>query len=136
MKYFELANFSSCLFMTGVIWLIQLVHYPSFHYIHLKKFKSFCNFHQKSITYIVFPAMLIELISSIALLLHNSSSLLLWVNLISVSATWFFTIFFSMPLHSKLLEHKSKEVINKLIYTNWPRTITWSFRSLLLSYFF
>ena len=47
--------------MVGVIWVIQLVHYPSFHFINKKDYEQFQDFHMKRITYIVMPTMLIEL---------------------------------------------------------------------------
>ena len=30
--------------MVGVIWVIQLVHYPSFHFIELKQYTTFQRF--------------------------------------------------------------------------------------------
>ena len=51
--------------MVGVIWVMQLVHYPSFNFINLKVYKSFQEFHMKKISLIVIPIMTIELTSGI-----------------------------------------------------------------------
>ena len=51
--------------MVGVIWVMQLVHYPSFNFINLKDYKSFQEFHMKRISLIVIPIMTIELTSGI-----------------------------------------------------------------------
>ena len=39
--------------MVGVIWVIQLVHYPSFHFVELKQYTTFQRFHMARISYVV-----------------------------------------------------------------------------------
>ena len=127
-----LVNFASCLMMTGLIWLIQVVHYPSFHYIASERFKAFENFHAKSITFIVFPLMLAELVTSILITLNSVTTFNI-INLISVLLLWLMTLIVSMPKHKRLSNGYDKQTINSLNLTNWPRTIIWSLRSLALS---
>ena len=40
-------NVISAFLLTGVIWTIQIVHYPSFHYIDKLSFTNFHHFHEK-----------------------------------------------------------------------------------------
>ena len=122
----------SCFFMTGLIWLIQLVHYPSFQYVNPLQFIEFNHFHQKSISFIVTPIMFIELLTGLSLLFlfpQTSIFLMLFCLLVPI---WIFTLFLSVPLHRTLLKGYNSNAIRQLVLTNWLRTSLWSFRSLLI----
>ena len=122
----------SAFLLTGVIWTIQIVHYPSFHYIDKLSFTNFHNFHERRISIIVMPLMLIELITSIALYIHNMWSIVFTLNLLVVVLIWCSTFFVQVPIHSILSQKKDKDLIEKLVNTNWIRTFLWSIRMLLI----
>ena len=46
--------------MVGIIWVIKIIHYPSFHYIDKSRYLSFQIFHMNKISYIVIPFVAIE----------------------------------------------------------------------------
>ncbi|MGE4133797.1 MAG: hypothetical protein AB7F86_19320 [Bdellovibrionales bacterium] len=118
----------SCFFLTGLIWVIQLVHYPSFLFVREERFQTFGRFHSWRISCIVMPLMIVELLSAIALVW--SSPEVFWiVNLILVMSVWTFTFVLSVPRHQRLAQGFSLIEIESLILTNWPRTIVWSLRS-------
>lgn len=118
----------SLFFLTGLIWVIQLVHYPSFLLISNDRFSEFHALHSQRITWIVAPMMFLELITAAILLFQIRDSF--WViNLISVLLAWFFTGFISVPLHNRIAAKLDFRVINRLVITNWLRTATWSVRS-------
>ena len=48
--------------MTGLIWTIQLVHYPTFDHVADDHFADFAKFHASRISLIVLPAMIVELL--------------------------------------------------------------------------
>ncbi len=50
-----IGHLASTMFMTGLIWIIQLLHYPSYHYIQTEKFSAYQRFHTHQMTYIVGP---------------------------------------------------------------------------------
>ena len=54
--------------MVGVIWIVQLVHYPSFAFVDATRYAEFQNFHERNITFIVLPLMLVEALCAFALL--------------------------------------------------------------------
>ena len=62
--------------MTGVIWVIQIVHYPSFHFIEKESYTAFQKFHMNSISLIVVPVMILELATGVLLLAGNSKNIL------------------------------------------------------------
>ncbi len=124
----------SCFAMTGVIWIIQLVHYPSFSFISEHKFEAFNKFHQASITYIVMPLMLVEIITG-ALIFYLAPSQKIYLLLFFLTILiWLSTFLLSIPYHSELLNGYNADTINKLITTNWPRTILWTLRSSIFIY--
>lgn len=121
--------------MVGVIWTIQLVHYPSFNFVSPENFVSFEKFHAFRISLVVIPAMLLELITAIALVYYfKDMSPLLLLNLAIVLAIWGVTFFISSPAHGKLLSGFNAETINLLISTNWIRTALWTIKGALIFY--
>ncbi len=133
--YIYVAHFFSCFFMTGLIWLIQLIHYPSYKFIDALKFSEYQNFHTTTITFIVGPVMAIELFSGMAILFDQKLSALSSINFIGLLLIWAATAFLSVPLHAKLSAGFNTETVQMLISTNWVRTVLWSLRSALLIYF-
>ncbi|MDG2188051.1 MAG: hypothetical protein P8K67_00190 [Candidatus Marinimicrobia bacterium] len=125
-------NVISAFLLTGVIWTIQIVHYPSFHYIDKLSFINFHHFHERRISIIVMPLMLIELTTSTALYINNMSSIVFALNLLIVVLIWCSTFFIQVPIHSILSQKKDKKLIEKLVNTNWIRTFLWSMRMLLI----
>jgi hypothetical protein len=116
--------------MTGLIWTIQLLHYPAFHEVEASRFGLFHASHSRKITYIVGPVMILELGSGVTLLfLHE----VYWINLGFLLLIWLATAFVSVPAHNRLSEGKDAAVIDRLVRTNWYRTSLWTLRLLLLA---
>jgi hypothetical protein len=124
------AQVFSCFFMTGLIWLIQLVHYPAFYFIDPKSFLKFHAFHSQSITWIVGPVMGIELVTAIGLCLLRTQ--IVYINLFSVLVLWALTALVSVPIHIQLAQSLNLELVRQLIMTNWFRTCIWSLRALAM----
>jgi hypothetical protein len=122
-------------FMTGLIWLIQIVHYPSFSYVESSRFQEFEAFHTKRITPIVAPMMLLELIT-LVILVFQSFDILLLASALTLIGVWLVTFFISIPCHSKLHRGADEKIIKKLVSSNWYRTIFWSIRTILICVYF
>ena len=118
-------------FMCGLIWVIQMVHYPAFNFVNEDHFTSFENFHTTRITLIVVPVMLIELVSACILALIDMNVVSL-TNLFLLVLIWLVTFTCSVPCHTGLRKSKSTKLIKKLIATNWLRTFLWTTKSVLL----
>ncbi|MEQ8523808.1 hypothetical protein [Gracilimonas sp.] len=117
--------------MTGLIWIVQLVHYPSFHFVGTDNFEAFQQHHVKSIDKIVIPLMVTEITSSFGLAWIDGWFSLNAVGFYLVIGIWVATGLFSVPAHSKLEKAKDKEAIRKLVSTNWIRTVLWTFKSII-----
>ena len=118
--------------LTGLIWTIQIIHYPLFLKISPADFNRYEAQHCARITWIVAPLMLLELLcSSARLVLSNynyQSSLLFSL----VAVIWLATAFVQMPLHTKLQAGWNEVLIKKLVSSNWIRTIAWTARAVIL----
>ena len=132
MSFLFFLNAISAFILTGVIWTIQLVHYPSFYYIDKLSFLSFHQFHNNRISMIVMPFMMVELITSIILYMNDTSSLIFALNLAIIVLIWCSTFFIQVPIHTILSSGKDKKMIEKLVKTNWIRTFLWTIRMLLI----
>lgn len=122
-------NAFACWFMTGVIWLVQVLLYPLFKRVGEKEFKALHRFHMNSITWVVAPVMALELLTAI-LLYHQSRTTLHLGNLISVVGLWALTGLVNVPTHNKL-EFASEVSKSRLVQRNWPRTLVWTGRSFM-----
>ena len=125
---FLLLNLLSTAMLTGLIWTIQIVHYPSFRFIERGQFTNYEAFHVRRMTFVVMPMMLLEAAMSLILFFQNQS-LLESLNLLCLVGVWGVTFFISVPLHNKLGHSFDEKALDALILTNWPRTILWSAKS-------
>ena len=122
--------------MTGVIWVIQIVHYPSFHFIEKELYTAFQKFHMNKISIIVIPIMLAELITGMMLFLDRSSkSPFLIISFVILVLIWLITGVFFSKAHNELIAGYQELVINQLVAMNWIRTLLWTLRLLLLTGF-
>ena len=120
--------------MVGVIWIIQLVHYPSFHFIELKQYTTFQRFHMSRISYMVIPAMLTELFTLILIVISmDQIDTLVLASAILLIFIWLMTAVFFSGVHQKLTLGYDQTVVDKLVKLNWGRTLLWTLRLLLIS---
>ena len=137
-KILFILQVASTLTMFGVIWIIQLVQYPFFSQVGAENFPKYHAAHTFWITPIVAPAMIAELITSVFLIVYPPQNLdvkLLYFGLILAVIVWLSTYFIQIPLHQKLSQSFDTNVHQKLVQTNWIRTIAWSLRAILVLYF-
>ena len=119
--------------IVGVIWVIQLVHYPSFHFIELKQYTTFQRFHMSRISFVVIPAMLTELFTLILFIISTDPiDTLVTVSGLLLVLIWLMTAVFFSGVHQKLTLGYDKTVVDKLVKLNWGRTLLWTLRLLLI----
>ena len=118
----------------GLIWTVQLVHYPSFRYV--PDFTDFHGHHTHSISLIVAPLMVAELAVS-AWMAYRTDAAFTWlVPLMLVLAIWAITFFRAIPLHEALGRLRDDAIIESLIAINWPRTLLWTLKAVWVSALF
>lgn len=134
-RFLLLAQVASTLFMTGVIWFVQVVHYPLFAKMGTKDFPLYEKTHTALTTWVVAPPMFIELISAMLLLWFRppgASNLQCGIGLALLSVIWFSTLFLQVPCHELLSQGFDPVIHQRLVATNWIRTVSWNLRSLLV----
>jgi hypothetical protein len=119
-----------------LIWLVQLVIYPSFLFYERRNLKRWHEKYTQQITYVVLPLMVGQLII-ITIHLFNNFSTFTLVSFLVVISLWAMTFFIFIPLHRKIsMDEINPSVLYQLIRLNWIRTLLWSglFVSSLLYY--
>ena len=117
-------------FMVGLIWFVQVVHYPLFDRISGDASIQYAAEHQRRTAWVVGLPMLVEGITTLWLFFDPINGRLLpllgGLVLLKIHLS---TIFLQVPLHKKLSQGYEREVVRKLVATNWVRTIGWTIRA-------
>ncbi len=132
MKLILLLHLATTLFMTGVIWFVQVVHYPLFSRVGSETFPTYESLHATLTTLVVFPAMMLELLSAGILIVSEKEDWRLWIGALLLGVIWISTAFVQVPKHNQLSAGFNAVVHASLVATNWIRTVAWSLRSVLL----
>lgn len=135
LKLLVLLNFGLAAYLTGVIWTVQLVHYPSFAQAARETFPAYHQQHSSRISWVVLAPMVLEL--SLAIWLAWQGRALgqaVWWALGLVLLIWAATFFISVPFHNRLAQGYDYVAIDGLVRTNWIRTVAWTGRLGLLGW--
>ena len=133
-EHLLLLHLACAIFMTGLIWMVQLVHYPLMGLVGPQTFAEYHAEHSRRITYIVGPVMSLELLTG-AFLLYPLDVIPAWLalgNIALVLATWAATGLVQVPRHKLLSQSFDETVHRQLVNTNWVRTFAWTIRSVAL----
>jgi hypothetical protein len=129
-----LAQAAASLFMTGLIWFVQEVHYPLFAAVGREASAAYATAHQARTSWVVGPPMLLEAGCALWLALRPHPDVprawALW-GLGLVAALWLSTALLQVPRHRALLEGFAEGPHRALVASNWLRTALWSARGLL-----
>lgn len=131
MTFLWILHFACVGWMAGLIWLVQLVHYPLMKFVDCEKFVEFHRAHSALISFIVVPVMSLQLLSAVGLVLWLETESLLpreiaWICLLLSVLVFIATAIFSVPQHVVLGRGFSARAHSRLVQTNWVRTIIWS----------
>lgn len=125
----------STLFMTGVIWLIQIVHYPLLGEVGPGSFGRYHAEHVRRIGPLVGSAMVAELATAAVLVYARPSGTPAWLavcGLIAAATTWISTASVQVPLHGRLSSGFEPDAHRRLVRSNWVRTIAWTAHAILV----
>lgn len=115
--------------MVAIIWMVQILHYPSFLFVDKQQYTEFQHFHMKKISYIIVPIMLLELFSGFGILFYiEKAQLSLYASLTLLVLIWVITGLFFTKYHTELSKKYNRNTILRLIRFNWIRTVLWTIR--------
>jgi hypothetical protein len=122
--------------MMGLIWFVQLVHYPLFEAVGPDHFVAYESAHQQRTSWVVGPLMGVEGVSALAIaaaLRDEVGFVLAFVGLALLAVIHASTVLLQVPAHRRLSEGYDAEIVHRLVRTNWVRTIGWSLRVVVAS---
>lgn len=118
------------IFLTGLIWFVQIVHYPLFKRVGVLEFARYERENTRRTGWLVGAPMLLEFALAVALAFSLGGSLA-WGGLGILVIIWLSTAVRQVPLHQRLLSGFDPSVHQRLVRSNWVRTIAWSLRAML-----
>ena len=130
-----LLHVAATLFMVGVIWFVQIVHYPLMASIGRAEFTAYEQAHTRRTAWVVGPPMLLELATGLVLLWVRPAGVSLTLPLVGIALLailWVSTHFIQVPCHERLSRGFDPAVHRRLVSTNWVRTAAWSLRGFLV----
>lgn len=134
---------AATLYLAGLIWFVQVVHYPLFERVGREEFPEYERLHAERTTRVVAPAMLAEAICAVVIVVKSKADApllpflsapapargwaLLGLGLLSV--IWISTFALQVPRHRRLALGFDAEAARSLVATNWIRTLAWTARA-------
>jgi uncharacterized membrane protein len=134
-KWSVLLHIAATFAMVGMIWFVQIVHYPLFSKVGRDSFRCDEMDHQRLVAWVVAPAMLTELVTAIVLLWSRPlgiSDISVWLGILLLVTIWLITYGVQVPQHAALVLAYDADMQRRLVKGNWLRTVAWSARGLLV----
>lgn len=136
-------HLASTLFMAGLIWFVQVVHYPLFPAVGTlsggeQGFVEYEKQHCDRTSFVVIPPMIIELITGLYSLFSPTLFRMTYseaaFGVLLIACLWGSTFFLQVPCHQRLCNGFDGAVARRLVMTNWLRTALWSVRGIFVLY--
>ncbi len=121
--------------MFGVIWFVQVVHYPLFARVGTERFAAYQAEDERRTGWVVTPLMPLEGLTAILLLWWRPEGItpaLVWAGVILLAVIWLSAAFFQIPQRRRLEEGFSSRAHGLLVAMNWVRTVGWTARAALV----
>ncbi len=123
-----LAHAAATLGMTGLIWFVQIVHYPLFAAIAPEGFAAYERANVRRTSLVVVPLMLVEALAAATLALVDPEPLTV-AGVVLLGVVWASTLFLQAPQHGRLERGFDATAHARLVRSNWIRTLAWSGRA-------
>lgn len=126
--------------LVGLIWTIQIVHYPLFAKVGTGQWAEYHRSHTSRITFVVVPLMFAELGLALYLAVFppvvsaedTMTARLMWWALGMTVVVWISTFGIQVPLHGRLARGFDERSVSLLVGTNWVRTAGWTIKLVVL----
>jgi hypothetical protein len=136
MTWVLVMNLATAWAMTGVIWTMQLVHYPLLASASAAVPAQAVRRHQRGITPIVAPLMAAELIGAGLLIADSPGAVSRPIAILAaalLAGPLGLTALYFAPLHDRLARRHDDADARRLISVNWWRTVAWTLRAGVLT---
>jgi hypothetical protein len=113
--------------MVGLIWFVQIAHYPLFAAVGRADFPRYQVSNVRATSLVVGPLLAAEGASTLGLLALLGGPLT-WVGAGLLLLIWLSTALLQVPCHARLERGFDAATADRLVRTNWIRTIGWTAR--------
>lgn len=131
-----LLNVVSTWTMVGVIWFVQIVHYPLLSVVPVESAANVAVEHQRRTGWVVMAPMAVEGVTTLLLLAMVPSGVawfVPWLAGIPLALALGATVLLSVPRHARMATSPDAQVGRELVSTNWVRTIAWTSRGIVVT---
>ncbi len=109
-----------------LIWMVQLMVYPSFKYYSKKELIRWHRVYVQRMSYVVIPLMFGQAIIALYQLYHTPT-LYTVGSVVLIVLTWVLTFTLFVPRHNAISrENFDKNTLSELASYNWARTVLWN----------
>jgi hypothetical protein len=124
-----LTHAASTLVLVGIIWTVQIVHYPLMALVGTQRFVAYESAHAPRMAAVVMLPWTLQGATTAGLLIARPSALPWWLVLgaaIAAAVPVLVTVTASVPAHARLGLGFDASVHRRLVRTNWIRTAAWT----------
>jgi hypothetical protein len=121
--------------MIGIIWFVQVVHYPLLARVGAEGFAAYEQAHTRLTTFVVGPPMLVELATGVWLAWHPPAGVergVMLGGLVLIAVIWISTMALQVPEHGRLERGWDAAAHRRLVRGNLIRTVAWTLRGILV----
>ncbi len=128
-----LLSLATSAFLTGLVWFVQVVHYPGFMKVGAEAFADYHRFHTSATAQVVVVPMILELgLAFVLFALAQTPANGIGLGL--VLAVWILTFVWIVPVHGVLETGLDISAARKLVWLNLLRSLLWTARLGLLGW--
>ena len=129
-----IAHLVSSLLMVGMIWTVQIVHYPLMALVGPERFPAYEAAHAPRMAAIVLLPWTVQGLTSAWLLVEPPAGVpaaLILATAVVALVPVIVTVLASIPAHTQLAAGFDAHVHARLVRTNWIRTLAWTAHAVL-----
>lgn len=122
--------------MVGLIWMVQIVHYPMLVRYSAAVPSTAAADHAHRISFVVGPLMAVEGVTALLLLGWRPDEIgwvSAWLAAALLGVALLSTVLVQVPLHARLGRGHDPAAAARLVRTNWVRTVAWTARGIVLA---
>jgi uncharacterized membrane protein len=122
-------------FMVGLVWFVQVVHYPLFRAVGEGGFPAYEWANIRLTSFVAAPVMLLELATGVVLLWTRPDYVTVvqaWLGMALLGMVWLSTVLVQARAHRALAGGFDQRHLARLLTTNWIRTVGWTSRGVLV----
>lgn len=115
--------------LAGMIWTIQVVHYPLFALVGTDGFAGYATAHSSRISFLLLGPWAVQGVTTAWVLLQRPSGVptwMVWGAAVAAATTVLVTVLVSVPQHDLLGDGFDAAAHATLVSTNWWRTAAWT----------